>query len=226
MNYFSHGILYLDRPYFLIGTALPDLMSVVDRQVRMRARRVSPFAEEGIGPEAEIAAGILQHLRDDAWFHATPAFAQVSAELTQRFRAVLPVDDAHRPSFLGHIVTEILLDGVLIAAAPSRLDAYYAALEQLDAQRVEQAVNRMARQPTDRLATFLPLFTRERFLADYLDPERLWFRLNQIMRRVKLSPLPEEVQSVLREGWSLVETRAGALLPGEIVDSVLRPRSA
>lgn len=226
MNYFSHGVLFLDRPYFLIGTALPDLMSVVDRQVRLRARLVTPFAKGSATPESELAEGILQHLRDDAWFHATPAFAEVSVELTRRFRAVLPPDDAHRPSFLGHIVTEILLDGVLIAADPGRLDAYYAALAELDAQLVEQAVNRMAKQPTDRLAAFIPLFLRERFLADYLDPQLLFVRLNQIMRRVKLSPLPGEVVDVLREAWSLVETRADALLPGEIVHSVLRPRSA
>src|SRR6187549_1298898 len=125
MNYFAHGIRYLDRPYFLIGTALPALMSVVARQVRLRARRVTPFAVGSRAPESELAEGILQHLRDDAWFHATPAFAEVSADLTRRFRAVLPPDDAHRPSFLGHIVTEILLDGVLIAADPGRLDEYY-----------------------------------------------------------------------------------------------------
>jgi hypothetical protein len=214
MNYFAHGVRFLDRPYFLAGTAIPDWLSVVDRQVRLRAKRVEPFAEGTATPEAELAAGILQHLHDDAWFHATPAFARVSAELTLLFRESLPPDDAHRPSFLGHIVTEMLLDAVLIARDPPALAAYYDALLRVDGERIERAVNRMARRPTDRLALFIPLFHQERFLADYLAPARLFVRLNQILRRVKLAPLPPATQSVLPDALKIVEPSAGDLLPG------------
>lgn len=226
MNYFAHGVRFLDRPYFLAGTALPDWLSVVDRQVRLRARRVEPFVSGDATPEAELAAGIMQHLRDDAWFHATPAFARVTAELTRLFRDALPPDDAHRPSFLGHIVTEMLLDAILIARDPPLLDAYYMAFAELDALRIESAVNRMARHPTDRLALFIPLFRRERFLADYQEPSRLLTRLNQILKRVTLSPLPGETESVLRAAWAIVETNAGELLPGDAVFSPPRPRPA
>lgn len=217
MNYFAHGVRFLDRPYFLAGTALPDWLSVVDRQVRLRARRVEPFARGDATPEADLAAGVMQHLRDDAWFHATPAFARVSAELTRMFREALPPDDAHRPSFLGHIVTEMLLDGVLIARDPPLLDAYYTAFAEVDAGRIELAVNRMARHSTDRLALFIPLFRRERFLADYQDPSRLLARLNQILRRVTLSPLPVETERVLRAARAIVETNASELLPRDAV---------
>jgi hypothetical protein len=224
MNYFAHGARFLDRPYFLAGTALPDWLSVVDRQVRLRARRVEPFVTGDGTPEAELAAGVMQHLHDDAWFHATSAFARVSAELTRLFREALPPDDDHRPSFLGHIVTEILLDAVLIARDPPRLDAYYLAFADLDPRRIELAVNRMARQPTDRLALFIPLFRREGFLADYQEPARLRARLNQVLRRVTLSPLPEKTESVLRAAWEIVESSSSELLPAEAV-SPLSPRS-
>jgi hypothetical protein len=223
MNYFAHGVRFLDRPYFLAGTALPDWLSVVDRQVRLRARRVEPFASGDATPEAELAAGVMQHLRDDAWFHATPIFARVTAELTLLFRDALPPDDDHRPSFLGHIVTEMLLDAVLISRDPTLLDAYYMAFADLDARRIESAVNRMARHPTDRLALFIPLFRRERFLADYQEPRRLLARLNQILRRVTLSPLPGATESVLRAAWAIVETNAGELLPGDAGSSLPRP---
>lgn len=220
MNYFAHGVRFVDRPYFLAGTALPDWLSVIARQTRLRSRRVAPFVQDATGPEAEIAAGVLQHLYDDQWFHGTPAFYQVTGELTRRFRAVLPPDDAHRPSFLGHIVTEILLDGVLIGRQPESLETYYKALETVDPLRIERAVNAMARDPTTDLATFIPLFIRERFLNDYDSPERLLFRLNQVMRRVKLSPLPEEVAELLREARTLVESRSAELLGGPVAASM------
>lgn len=214
MNYFAHGMRFLDRPYFLAGTALPDWLSVVDRRVRLRSAIVRPFADGSGNPGSEIAAGVLQHLDDDAWFHKTPAFAVASAELTVLFRDALPADDGHRPAFLGHIITEMLLDALLIDRSPQQLEGYYAALSALDARVVEDSVNRMARQPTDRIALFVPLFVRERFLVDYHDSGRLLHRLNQIMRRVKLNPLPNDAGPILSAARTVVERHADALLPG------------
>ncbi len=214
MNYFAHGMRFVDRPYFLAGTALPDWLSVVDRRVRLRARNVKPFADGTAAPAAELAAGVLQHLDDDAWFHKTAAFAVASAELTVLFRDALPADDGHRPAFLGHILTEMLLDAVLIDRDPAALSAYYAAFDRLDAAIVAESVNRMATHSTDCLRDFIPLFARERFLADYRDTNRLLFRLNQIMRRVKLNPLPASFAATLETARAIVTRHAAGLLPG------------
>lgn len=214
MNYFTHGMRFIDRPYFLVGTALPDLLSVVDRQVRMRSRRVAPFADGSGSPQAEIAAGVLQHLNDDAWFHNTPAFTDVTGQLTRLFRELQPPDEGFRPALLGHIVMELILDGVLIRRNPAILDAYYAAFSRPDAELVQDAVNQMARVGTQRLAMWLPAFVRERFLADYLQPDRLLYRLNQVMQRVKLNQLPTGTEAVLNACWSIVEQNIAALLPG------------
>jgi hypothetical protein len=214
MNYFAHAIRFLDRPYFMAGTALPDWLSVVDRRVRLRARHVAPFSDGTGTPAAELAAGVLQHLEDDAWFHKTAAFAVASAQLTVLFRESLPADDRHRPAFLGHILTEMLLDAVLIERHPARLTGYYAALAQVDATTIEDSTNRMARHATDRLKVFIPLFTRERFLPEYLDSNRLLYRLNQIMQRVRLNPLPAGFEASLEEARSIVRGHAAGLLPG------------
>jgi hypothetical protein len=213
MNYFAHGMRFVDRPYFLAGTALPDLLSVVDRRVRLRARNVKPFVDGSGAPAAELAAGVLQHFDDDAWFHRTAAFAVASAELTVLFRDALLADDGHRPAFLGHILTEMLLDGVLINRDPAALSAYYSAFERLDAGIVADCVDRMAPQTTNCLREFIPLFVREQFLADYLDTNRLLFRLNQVMRRVKLNPLPADFESVLETARAIVTRHADGLLP-------------
>lgn len=213
MNYFAHGRLYLDRPYFLAGTAVPDWLSVVDRKVRMRSKRVEPFADGSSTIEAELAAGVLQHLQDDQWFHDSRAFIETSSELTRLFRELLGPEDGFRPGFLGHIVTELLLDAVLIQQNPRLLDDYYAVLHELDYGRIESAVNGMSKFSTDRLAEFIPLFIESRFLFDYLEPANLLFRLNQVMRRIKLKQLPDRTCTVLEAGRKIVEKRAGELLP-------------
>jgi hypothetical protein len=173
---------------------------------------VAPFADGSGSPQAELAAGVLQHLHDDAWFHRSRAFSEVTGELTRMFRDLLPDDDGLRPSFLGHIVTELILDGILIARDRAGLQAYYDALATVDPAVVQDAVNRMAREPTERLAVFIPLFHREQFLWDYLEAESLLLRLNQVLRRIKLNPLPAETKTVLESAWKIVDRRAGELL--------------
>ena len=215
MNYFAHGLRFVGRPYLLDGTAVPDWLSVADRGVRMRAGRVEPFADSSGTIQAELAAGVLQHLHDDRWFHQTAAFYETCGELTVLFRGVVGREDGFRPGFLGHIGLEVLLDAVLIEEHPERLDAYYEALERLDPREVESAVNRMARESTSRLAPLIPLFQREQFLRDYLEPERLLYRLNQVMRRIKLNQLPADVAGVLVEAREIVRRRVPQLLPPE-----------
>ncbi|MFO1093332.1 MAG: hypothetical protein U0992_08460 [Planctomycetaceae bacterium] len=66
----------------------------------------------------------------------------------------------------------MLLDDVLIAETPQRLDAYCAALATVNPRDVEALANRCARRTTERLAHFVGLFLSERFLYDYLELRR------------------------------------------------------
>lgn len=212
MNYLAHGHRFVDRPYFLAGTALPDWLSVVNRRIRLRHRRVEPHALGDGSPAADLAAGVLQHLHDDGWFHSTAAFHLVSGQIGKKIRALYPDPDDHRPGFLGHILTEILLDSWLDARHPTAVEGYYAAIAEVDPVSVAQFVQIFTEEPLDRLTAFIPLFQRERILPDYADPQRLRYRLNQVLRRVTLPPLDEFVDPVLVWARELVGEQAEALL--------------
>lgn len=213
MNYFAHGRQFLHDPYVLAGTAVPDWLNVADRRVRVRGKhaQLHVAAEQ---PLAAVAAGIVQHHQDDAWFHETRAFHDLSLEITLRCRDALPADEGFRPSFLGHILVEMLLDAALIAARPEELDAYYAALSRVDARAVEQAVNQMRPDGagTDKLAPLIAGFRDLKFLYDYADDEKLLFRLNQVMRRVGLPGLPASFADILPEARRNVAMRKDDLL--------------
>ena len=120
-----------------------------------------------------------------------------------------------RCSFLGHIVTELQLDGVLAERYPDLLDRYYDIVGDTDADAIQACVNRMAARQTDHLAILIPKFHQEQFLRDYSEPSRLRFRLNQVMLRVRLDQLPEVLEEALAESWRIVESRVEALLPPE-----------
>jgi hypothetical protein len=212
MNYFAHGRHFIDEPLFLAGTALPDWLSVVDRGVRVRSRRAMEFIGDVDPATAKFARGVVQHHEDDRCFHTTAAFADLSWRLTVMCREALPGDAGFRPSFLGHILVELLLDSALAAADPSRLHAYYAAMESLDPATLEQLVNRIAPRPVAHFGWFVQRFCRERFLFDYADDGKLLFRLNQVLRRVRLPALPESFMSVLTTARLQVADRSDELL--------------
>jgi hypothetical protein len=212
MNYFAHGRHFTADPYFLAGTAVPDWLNVVDRRVRVRSRQAELHVNSADPQVARIARGIVQHCNDDQWFHATRAFAELSLELCHMLRDRLPADDGFRPHFLGHILVEILLDAALVAENTQALDDYYAAIASVDGRKVQQAVNAMASRETQHLAALIPLFSSERFLSDYADDAKLLFRLNQVMRRVRLPLLPAGIAGVFAIARDKVARRKEELL--------------
>jgi len=214
MNYFAHALPFLDDPYFAVATGIPDWLTVVDRKVRVRRKHAEPFLSDARPEMVAVAAGVLQHLRDDAKFHETRAFAELSLELTVLARDELGADAGFRPAFLGHLLVEVLLDAALIAEHPEQLEAYYEVLGQVDSGVIEAAVNRMAPKPTERLAWMLERFRTTRVLSDYAEDGKLFVRLNQVMGRVGLNRLPEAFCRILPEARRKVALRQEELLEG------------
>jgi hypothetical protein len=214
MNYFAHALPFLEDPYFIAGTGVPDWLMVVDRQSRVRLRGARAcFGHEDPLVDA-VARGAAQHLCDDARFHETRAFAELSWGLTAAAKDLLGPDTSMRPSFLGHLLVELLLDATLIAEDPRRLDRYYELLDAIDAAAVQAAVNCFASRPAERLAWMIERFREARVLGDYLDDARLMVRLNQVMRRVGMAPLPDSIAEILPAARQQVAERRGELLEG------------
>jgi len=216
MNYFAHGRRFTDFPYFVAGVSLPDWLNVVNRRVKARSRLAAPRVDDDNPLTAAIARGVMQHHHDDAWFHQTQAFAELNLAFTVVFRDALPDNDkGFRPSFLGHIVVELLLDDVLSHEHPGSMDKYYAALDAVDPVAMAAAVQPLLTQPVPGLEALPPRFSKERFLYDYADDAKLLYRLNQVMKRVKLQPLPASLTQVFPGLRAQVQQRRDALLAGE-----------
>jgi len=202
------------------GTAVPDWLSVVDRRVRVRSRRINERLNELDAEHRIIAEGMLQHLHDDDLFHRSVRFVMLESELTVRFRRIMPDQFDHRPALLGHIVVELLLDDFIAQQMPEILNDYYAALSQVSAVQIQEAVNAVATRPTMELARFVNLFRTTKFLYDYSDDARLLLRLNQVMQRVTLPPLAADSLPVLREARRLLNQHGEELLEAVALVSV------
>ncbi len=214
MNYFAHAMPFLNAPYVAAGVCVPDWLTVVDRRLRLRHRSVGPFVDDPSAEVAALARGVVQHLRDDAHFHATRAFAECQWSLTAAARDRLAGDEGFRPGFLGHLLTEVLLDADLAAEHPRELERFFAVLDEIDPAQVEHAVERFAARPPLHLAAMIEGFRRQRIIFDYLDDGRLMFRLNQVMKRVGLPALPDEFAQLLPEARKMIAARRVELLAG------------
>ncbi len=83
-----------------------------------------------------------------------------------------------------------------------------------------EAVGRMARgEGAGRLAGFIPLFSADQFLWDYLDDAKLLVRLNQVMRRATLPALPASFARLLPAFRHAVAERQAELLAGPAASS-------
>jgi len=218
MNYLAHGRFFVGEPYRLAGTAVPDWLNVSDRGVRVRSKHALPFVDDADPRVAQLASGIVRHHTDDAWFHENATFAELCWQFTVRIRDAVGPDDGLRPSFVGHVLVEMLLDAALADQNPGLLDDYYAALAAVDGLTVLAAVNRMAPRPAVRLGQLVGLFVESRFLYDYAEDAKLVYRLNQVLARVRLPPLPASVEAILPEARQLVYQRSGTLLESHCIE--------
>jgi hypothetical protein len=132
--------------------------------------------------------------------------------LTVLARDALDNERSFRPTFLGHLLTEVLLDAALIAERPEMLVRYYTILDEVAPEPIEAAVNQMTPRPTARLAAMIHAFRQARILSDYAEDATLMVRLNQVMVRVGCPPLPEGFAGILPDARRLVTRRQEALL--------------
>lgn len=213
MNYLSHGYRFFDQPLFLAGTVVPDWLSVVNRRVRARKRLILPVVHNTDNEQIrQVGMGILQHHHDDDVFHRCALFMQLESQLAAEFRQHMPDRYDHRPGFLGHIVVELMLDSTISANHPTYLDRFYEAVGKADANLVQDAVNQMSVRKTDRLAWFIERFLQERFLYDYVDDSGMFFRLNQVLTRVRLPHMPDSCLQVLAFARELIHVHGQSLL--------------
>src|SRR5262245_60151988 len=164
MNYLAHGWRFTDEPYCLAGTAAPDWLSVIDRKIRLRSRTAAEFVSDADPILAAVARGVVQHHADDAWFHALPAFNELSLAFPIEIRDAPPRSDGLRPGFLASSLVGLRRASALAEEEPGRPRSYSGALAALDPPAVGRAISGLAARAADRIATLIPRFATERFL--------------------------------------------------------------
>ena len=209
MNFLCHARAHLDRPHETAGTAAPDWLRILGRRFRLdpgALRRPKPDEDSA---EADLLRGIHQHFEDDAWFHQTQAFHDVTRAIAADLRAQYA---KLRASFFSHILLEMLLDAWLMEQNEGIVDRYYAALDALDVAQTATLIDGIAGRSHPPLPVLIRRFRSTQFIRSYGDDAEVTMRLGQVGRRMRQPPLPDDFPQAVARARGLVFENAAALL--------------
>jgi hypothetical protein len=212
MNYLAHGHRHLDDSWLLAGIAVPDWLKVLGRRLRVPGDRAVAHADHGDPHVAALARGVLRHHADDLAFHTSAAFHEAAGEVAEIVRPVRAAVPRARPSFIAHLLVEVLLDAEIVRRDPRVVDRYYGALATVEAGEVEAIVARMTPRPPVGLAGVVRRFVAARFVADYGEDARLVRRLDSVFGGIGQPVLGAALVAVVPAARTAVTRRADALL--------------
>jgi hypothetical protein len=208
MNFFGHAVVSLWQSHdarFVLGAMLPDLCGMLG----IRAVRGEDT------PIAELAAGIDFHHRTDAAFHGCDRFVALCSQTVDTLTAQGVGRGTARA--IGHVGTELLLDGLLSEQRDAR-DVYTRALALAVDERLSEHMLVDPEQQA-RMHAGLQRLLRGSIPEAYRDPAFVADRLQWILSsRPRLAMQPTDAPIVQKELTRLNEDVAATA--AEILDQV------
>ena len=214
MNYLCHARDCLDRPYELLGAILPDWLRILDRRARVRPWMLNGLVISAGDSPALVLRGLRRHFKDDAWFHATPAFSEVTGEIARMIRAVHPdrPERRMRASFYAHLLLEMLLDAWLMEDRPSASRDFAAAIGTLDPTAVADVAAAISPRKVEGIEQMVARFTDLRVIEGYHHDGEVVRRLDRMGRHVNQPDLPMSLVEQIGPARALVRRRGSELL--------------
>jgi len=192
MNFLSH--FYLDRDlndsWFFLGVSTPDLVSIFDRNVRLKKNRM-PLIRENENSEAEISFynGCLRHIEVDGIFHTSDFFAEETRIISQLLRKNYPKKELNRTFFISHVAFELILDKILIQETQGLVESYYEHMEKYSLEEQLKMTEWATRTKLPGYKSFLHKFITRKYLSYYTDWDHVVFVLKKILLGVGVHPI-------------------------------------
>jgi hypothetical protein len=178
-----------------LGAILPDLLSLYDRSVR-------PFkllASGGAAEATSIRDGVRLHFHVDSHFHRSVLFTDGTRTVRERLAAASETPGLKRFA-VGHILTELFLDHLLIVQEPARLGTFYAALGRHGDGPLAALLAGHPALDWDGFSAFLRRLVAVRFADEYREREGLLDRMDRILTRLRQRRLEGRERAALLDG--------------------------
>ncbi len=195
MNFLAHHktLHRYDDPTYCLGKVLPDLLRGYNADWRVTTADLALLPES-----APLTQGIGVHLHTDKYFHNSSYFTSVVQQNAALFRQVEWPSQFRHGWFFAHVVSEMLLDRVILRQEKWLADDFYIQLSAVNKATL-QALFRYKGWNTamNGFWDYLQRFVQSRYLFTYEDDSHLLYALNRVGNRVGLSLFGEPHRTAL-----------------------------
>ncbi len=188
MNLVAHYYLDRDRvnSHFVVGVATPDLLSIYNSNLRIKARHLKKMSEDQAGMiTPPFLSGLYRHFFADGIFHLSPTFERQTKRISNMLKSYFPELNIQRKFFIAHILLELLIDKILIDDNPGILNSYYGHFGALQPFRDLRKTSEIALgRNLPNYESYMQKFLRLQYLYNYAKFDHISRVLQKILQRV------------------------------------------
>ncbi len=213
MNFLAHHktMHRSDDPSYCAGKILPDLLRGFNPAWRLTHEDVS-----GLPAADSVTLGISIHLHTDQHFHNSEYFTNVVHRNAALFRQVEWPASFRHGWFFAHVVSEMLLDRLLLKHEKWLADDFYTQLSSLKMATLQPLFRYKGwNTAMNGFWNYLQRFVQSRYLFTYEDDSHMLYALNRVGNRVGLSLFGEpyrtslvhmlpQMEQIVAEGHSVI----------------------
>lgn len=183
MNYFSHYFFdhIAGREEHNFGLSLPDFV----RNYVKGKKLFPPDAKSEKSEFSDLMEGTQKHFSRDRVFHNSEYFKKTEHQLKLIIRPLFQSLDIGRYWFASHILSEMIIDRVLMKMQMPLLDLYYSDLQKADLGHILRYLNDNGIHDTSTFEDRIYRFTTSQYLRQYVNDPALIYSLNRIYIHVK-----------------------------------------
>lgn len=179
MNFIAHFHFYRnDDPHYNLGLILPDLVKTFCKTHLKPGEKFINRALQGLNE------GSKMHLLSDKKFHNSQTFSHCLDFVSDTLDS-----DAKWPRkwFLNHLLTEIMLDRVIMDKHPEICDEFYGELKKANRSKTELYLKMCNIPNYTNFSEGLTRFIDFPFLQEYRHNEKIIFALNRVYSRLGIA---------------------------------------
>lgn len=181
-----HELNYLSHYYFdhLPGEENHNFGLMIPDFVRnfLKGRKMQYLNEEEIetAPQPLIALGAHKHFSRDKQFHQSAYFKNTEGKLTEILKPVFQDLGIPRYYFASHLLTEMMIDRVLMKQEPGMLDQFYGDLSKAGTAEINEFLVWRGIEETQTFQERVQRFSHSQYLRQYVHNPALIYSLNRI----------------------------------------------
>jgi len=196
LNYFAHYYFdhKQDSEIHNFGLALPDFVRNFIKGSRLKPVLDADFDDDNL---QQLHNGTLKHIQRDAHFHGSQFFKKASSRIGGMVGAAFNEAGIPRVWWGAHLLTEMMLDRVLIKENPELIGRFYEDLENSSEQIVGEYMTKNGIVNTSEFFKRLNRFRELRYLLRYTEDDAMVFSLSRVYLYAGVSPEWNSAQAAL-----------------------------